>query len=45
MKELPLDCWRDVAGSKMTLGGALRSLVDLVRISVSTKMVEYAVKG
>lgn len=34
VKELPLDCWRDVAGSKMTLGGALRSLVDLVRIVV-----------
>ena len=42
VKELPLDSWRDIAGSKMTLGGVLRSLVDLVRISVSTKMIEYA---
>lgn len=43
VKELPLDCWRDIAGSKMTLGGALRSVLDLVRIAWSTKMVEYTI--
>lgn len=43
VKELPLECWRDIAGSKMTLGGAMRSLLDLVRIAWSTKMVEYAI--
>ena len=43
VKELPLDSWRDVEGSKMTMGGALRSLVDLARIACSSKMVEYAV--
>lgn len=43
VKELPLECWRDIAGSKMTLGGAMRSVLDLVRIAWSTKMVEYTV--
>ncbi len=32
VREVPLGSWRDVPGSKMRLGDAIRSLVDLLRI-------------
>lgn len=38
--ELPLDSWHDIKGSKMTTLGALRSLVDLVRIAYFGALAE-----
>ncbi len=35
--ELPLQTWRDVGGSKLRLGAALRALVDLARIARSRR--------
>lgn len=35
VRELPLDVWRDVAGSKMTFRAAAFSLIDLLRIASS----------
>ena len=40
--ELPLETWRDVGGSKLRLGSALRALVDLARIARSRRRHERA---
>jgi len=44
VKELPLDDWRDVGGSKMTLCAAVFSVFDLFRIAHArvSEMVEYS---
>jgi dolichyl-phosphate beta-glucosyltransferase len=36
--EVPLDRWRDVPGSKLTLKDAARALFDLARVSVRTRL-------
>ncbi len=35
--EVPLDRWRDVAGSKLTVRDAARALLDLARVSLRTR--------
>lgn len=35
VKEMPLDLWRDVEGSKMTILGAMGAIVDLLKIAFS----------
>jgi dolichyl-phosphate beta-glucosyltransferase len=43
--ELPLETWRDVGGSKLRLGAAMRALVDLARIARSRRGHQRAGHG